>query len=396
MEDRKARRGEVGLQTWYILALMVYFSVNLNGCEGFHGVSRHLSTSCSQTSCNRPGSLPSNSYFALYDKKANKAKAKLKKKKGDRALPGAMEIPFGGRPVKAAAAMTKKDKEEAASVATASGLASPNVFEEDNFVVMEVDFADDDFDEEGEDDNVFYMDDDPDIPDEFEGRGALEAYPTGEDGDSAVTTRPVGSAGSAGSAQSQSQNDKEWMFFDTARVNVKGGDGGAGCMAMRREAYVDMGGPCGGNGGDGGDVYLECDPGLNTLSLLRRRVHHRADSGTNGMGKSMHGRRGESVIIPVPPGTVVRDANHKLVGELNNPKQRLRVAKGGRGGRGNEAFKTARRSAPSFAEKGEVTDPRWINVELKLLADVGLVGLPNAGKSTLLAAVTNANPKVSR
>jgi GTP-binding protein len=178
----------------------------------------------------------------------------------------------------------------------------------------------------------------------------------------------------------------EWMFFDVAKINVKGGDGGNGCMAMRREFKVDLGGPCGGNGGHGGSVYLICDETLNTLSLLRRRVHHKASDGTGGRGKSCHGEKGEDVYIPVPPGTIVRDHNNILAGELNRNGQKLLVAKGGRGGRGNEYFKTPRNTAPNFCEKGEKGAERWLNIELKLVADVGFVGVPNAGKSTLLAA----------
>jgi len=176
------------------------------------------------------------------------------------------------------------------------------------------------------------------------------------------------------------------MFFDVAKINVKGGDGGDGCMAMRREFRIEFGGPSGGNGGHGGSVYLECDSSLNTLSLLRRRVHHRGRDGTNGRGDSRHGQKGRDAVVYVPPGTIVRDEDGVLAGELNKHGQRLLVAKGGRGGRGNEHFKTHRMNAPAFAERGETGAARWINVELKLVADVGFVGMPNAGKSTLLAA----------
>ena len=148
---------------------------------------------------------------------------------------------------------------------------------------------------------------------------------------------------------------------------------------MRREFKVDLGGPCGGNGGHGGSVYLECDETLNTLSLLRRRVHHKGHDGTGGRGKSCHGVSGDDCVIPVPPGTIIRDQNNVLAGELNRHGQRLLVAKGGKGGRGNEYFKTPRNNAPAFCEKGEEGVERWLNIELKLVADVGFVGVPNAG-----------------
>lgn len=185
------------------------------------------------------------------------------------------------------------------------------------------------------------------------------------------------------------------MFFDVSKIHVKGGDGGDGCVAMRREYCVDKGGPSGGNGGDGGSVYLECNTKLNTLALLRRKVHHTAKDGTNGRGDSRHGFKGDDTIIQVPPGTIVRDENGVLAGELYNAGDRMLVAKGGEGGRGNEHFKTPRMNAPVLAERGEKGASRWLNIELKLLADVGLIGVPNAGKSTLLAASTNAKPKIA-
>lgn len=176
------------------------------------------------------------------------------------------------------------------------------------------------------------------------------------------------------------------MFFDTARVNVKGGDGGDGCNAMRREWHVEKGGPSGGNGGHGGSVYLECNERITSLQRLRRKVHHKGEDGTRGKGDSRHGYRGSDCVIPVPLGTIVRDENGVLAGELNEHGARLLVAKGGQGGKGNESFKTSNHNAPNFCEKGQKGAERWINVELKLIADVGFVGVPNAGKSTLLAA----------
>ena len=182
------------------------------------------------------------------------------------------------------------------------------------------------------------------------------------------------------------------MFFDVAKINVKGGEGGDGCMAMRREFRIEFGGPSGGNGGHGGSVWLVCDSSINTLSMLRRRVHHRGKDGTNGKGDSRHGMKGMDNIVIVPPGTIVRDEEGVLAGELNQHGQKLLVAMGGKGGRGNEHFKTHRMNAPAFAERGEEGAERWINIELKLVADVGFIGMPNAGKSTLLAASRWVSP----
>jgi GTP-binding protein len=200
--------------------------------------------------------------------------------------------------------------------------------------------------------------------------------------------------------QRQSSNyvkdDQEWKFFDTARVNVAGGDGGNGCVAFRREKGEAMGGPSGGRGGNGGSVYLVCDDSINTLAPLRNRVHVRAIKGRNGLGKSKDGQKGRSIEIPVPPGTVIRELRtQKLAGELREHGQRFLVARGGRGGRGNKAFMTERNTGPKLAERGEPGAMRWLSVELRLVADVGFLGKPNAGKSTLLSAASAARPKIA-
>ena len=196
--------------------------------------------------------------------------------------------------------------------------------------------------------------------------------------------------------QSQSRNDPEWSFFDTARIHVSGGDGGNGCVSFRREKGEARGGPNGGRGGQGGSVYLECDETLNTLMPLKQKVHWRAVKGKNGLGKGKDGSSGADVWVRVPPGTLVRDLlSQKLAGELRKHGDRLLVARGGRGGRGNAAFLTARRTAPKLAERGEPGAARWLSIELRLVADVGFLGKPNAGKSTLLAAATAAKPKIA-
>ena len=192
----------------------------------------------------------------------------------------------------------------------------------------------------------------------------------------------------------EGRSQEDWMFFDTLRIHVKAGDGGNGCVAFKREKDKPKMGPGGGNGGRGGSVVLVCSEGLNMLK--QGLTHYKAGSGRNGHGKGRHGWKGDDVTVQVPPGTVVRDeATGTLLGELVEHGDRLRVARGGRGGRGNAAFKTARRTAPRIAERGERGASRSIVLELQLVADVGLVGLPNAGKSTLLRSATAANPKVA-
>ena len=186
------------------------------------------------------------------------------------------------------------------------------------------------------------------------------------------------------------------MFFDEATIIVRAGKGGNGVVSFRREAHVPLGGPNGGNGGRGGNVYLRVDDQLNTLVAFSRRRHFRADDGVHGSGSSRQGAGGEDVYVDVPPGTVVRDkTSGVLMGDLTEPGQTLLVAQGGRGGRGNEAFKSASRRTPRFAEKGEPGEEHTLTLELKVIADVGLLGKPNAGKSTFLAAVSAARPKIA-
>jgi GTP-binding protein len=186
------------------------------------------------------------------------------------------------------------------------------------------------------------------------------------------------------------------VFFDEAKIYVKAGDGGNGCVSFRREKYVPFGGPNGGRGGKGGDVYLVVDPHLNTLISFKKRGHFKAQRGGHGRGKDQTGKQGEDLTIAVPSGTVAYEAETgQLLADLTQPGQRALVARGGRGGRGNAAFATSTNQAPRLAEKGEPGQERWLRLELKLIADVGIVGVPNAGKSTLLAVVSAARPKIA-
>lgn len=186
------------------------------------------------------------------------------------------------------------------------------------------------------------------------------------------------------------------MFYDHSKIFVKAGDGGNGSSHFRREKFAPLGGPDGGDGGRGGSVYLEATTSLNTLIDYRYRHHFKADAGGDGIRQKMHGAKGDDIVLRVPCGTIVRDADtNEIIADLVDEGQRVMVARGGRGGLGNTHFATATHQAPREAQKGEPGEERWILLELRLIADVGLVGYPNAGKSTLLSVVTAARPKIA-
>lgn len=186
------------------------------------------------------------------------------------------------------------------------------------------------------------------------------------------------------------------MFIDVAKIRVKGGKGGDGAVAWRREKYEPSGGPYGGDGGDGGSVILKADEGIRTLMDYRYKRVYEAENGENGRSKKQFGKSGEDIILKVPVGTLVKDAvTGKVIVDLKEHNQTFVIAKGGRGGRGNARFATSTRQAPNFAEPGKKGEEREIILELKLLADVGLIGFPNVGKSTILSILTSAKPKIA-
>ena len=183
-------------------------------------------------------------------------------------------------------------------------------------------------------------------------------------------------------------------FLDQAKVYIRSGDGGAGCVSFRREKYIEYGGPDGGNGGRGGDVWIECIEGLNTLIDYRYQQHFKAKKGVHGMGKNRTGAKGDDITLNVPAGTQIFDSN-ELLADLTDVGQKIKILSGGNGGFGNAHFKSSTNQAPRTANPGQEGEEKWVTLRLKLIADVGIIGLPNAGKSTFLSCCTAAKPKIA-
>jgi GTPase len=194
---------------------------------------------------------------------------------------------------------------------------------------------------------------------------------------------------------SETKSDTMSAFVDESQLHLKAGDGGAGCVSFRREPYTPKGGPEGGNGGKGGDVWLVADRNIASLLGFRDHPHRAAVAGTHGKGSAKHGKNGDDLIVPVPVGTVVKSKDAQVLADLAVEGHRWLAVRGGRGGRGNASFLSNRRRAPAFAEQGEVGEEFWFELELKLMADVALVGFPNAGKSTLISSVSAAKPRIA-
>ncbi len=185
-------------------------------------------------------------------------------------------------------------------------------------------------------------------------------------------------------------------FLDQAKIYIQSGAGGSGCVSFRHEKYIEFGGPNGGDGGKGGSVYVEAVPNLNTLIDFRYHQHFKAQKGRNGMGSEKNGPKGEDLVIKVPVGTeILEDDQETVIADMIEPGQRFLLAKGGDGGRGNTQFKSATNQAPRYAEPGWPGEEKWVWLRLKVIADIGLLGLPNAGKSTFLSVVTKARPKIA-